>query len=1339
MDTIVGGSEQSRYPLAHHVPRQLTATAKTKITFVRIDTNLLDALLTQESRETYEVSEILDGDDSDWMTQILKSKAFANLPASNIQALFMHLEEFPAKAGDVVVRQGEEGEYFYILRSGRCKVIRRTQQGEKTLAELGPGDSFGEEALIADARRNATIAMLTDGALMRLAKSDFMQLMKEPLIRWVTYDQAAEMVNQGAAWLDVRLPSEHKQASIAGSMNVPLSMLRSKADEFDPTKKYITFCDSGNRSSVAAFLLCQRGYDAYVLAGGYTDAAGAKPAAEAGAKDSDARDDSQAKGSARKPVEVIQFNAPQAGGKKKAAREPAEHRGGAESKASVTTTDDAARREQLEAELDRLKTELKAEQERSHKKAEEETSKRLKAEATVAKLQKEQQDALRKAQQEAKKRHAVEAEAERAKSEAQMARKVAEEEAARLHKERKTLKAKARKELEALQEEREVARKTAEDEATRLKQEAETARRKAQEEAARLREEAEAARRKAGEEAERLRAEAAEVRKRAEEEGKRLKTEREAVMRKAEEEAVRLKQEAEAVRRKAEEEARKRSEETASRIVAEAEAAKQRAEQEAARLLAEAESARIEAKAEASRMVAEQEKARLQAQEDVARLQSEAETARLKAEEAKRRQSEAEAGRAAAEEEAARIYAEADNTRMEADQKAASALAEAEAARLEAQEEAARIQADADSARLKAEEAAARLEAEAEKARMNLKGYDEQQLEEVARLESEAEAARLEAEEALRMKAQAEDARKQAEQEAARVRAEAEVARTEAEQRAEQLMQEAQAARAQAHQEADQVKEDAEAARLRAEVEAARLASEAEAARRKAEEHTSRMKAEAANAKDKADQVISQLVSKAEAVRHSTSPGDSAPIAQEIPPLAEPEENGEEVVLAGEIPSDQRDEQNNAVAPPQDFLDDVDEMSRLIDRAAQPAQTPRDEPVPAVEDNEAGDAIAAAAKQRQKVLLATGGAALLLVLVVVGVVVFLTGGEPEPAFVEPEAAEPPQPIATGPKEQTGPALEEGEEAPVPGQVQPEEAAVPTTEVEQLEPEPGAEEPEPIEPPTEVAAEPEAGSPAERASEPETESPAEAEVPAAPETFRDPLRGGGFGPEMVRVPAGSFAMGSPTSSTRFDERPQHEVSLPAFSVSRYEITVAEYARFLRAVNGPDAAPAPKGEDARRPVINVSWEDARRYAEWLSGQTGHTYRLPSEAEWEYIATAAGDTDFWWGDSIGENRANCFDCGSQWDASQPAPVGSFDPNPFGVFDTAGNVMEWTQDCYNRNYAGAPGDGSAWLNGNCRMRVVRGGSYSSPSDSLRARKRSRYPADTKLDSIGIRLVRED
>lgn len=271
---VAAGSDSARHPLGNNQPRQHTATARSACQITRLDGDLLDILLTWDQLSGIEVDEITDegeedDSDTDWMTRILQSKAFLQVPPANIQAMFMRMEELSVRANETIIKQGDEGDYYYIIKSGKCKVSRASKTGsELTLAQLSDGDAFGEEALLSEARRNASVVMTTDGTLMRLSKEDFNALLKEPMLNWISREQADAMVQEGAVMVDVRLESEHQNNGIAGSHNIPLFMLRLKADNLDRDRPCIVYCDTGRRSSAAAFLLGERGLQTYCLQGG---------------------------------------------------------------------------------------------------------------------------------------------------------------------------------------------------------------------------------------------------------------------------------------------------------------------------------------------------------------------------------------------------------------------------------------------------------------------------------------------------------------------------------------------------------------------------------------------------------------------------------------------------------------------------------------------------------------------------------------------------------------------------------------------------------------------------------------------------------------------------------------------------------------------------------------------------------------------------------------------------------------------------------------------------------------------------------------------------------------
>jgi formylglycine-generating enzyme required for sulfatase activity len=236
-------------------------------------------------------------------------------------------------------------------------------------------------------------------------------------------------------------------------------------------------------------------------------------------------------------------------------------------------------------------------------------------------------------------------------------------------------------------------------------------------------------------------------------------------------------------------------------------------------------------------------------------------------------------------------------------------------------------------------------------------------------------------------------------------------------------------------------------------------------------------------------------------------------------------------------------------------------------------------------------------------------------------------------------------------------------------------------------------------------------------------------------FRDRLQDGGFGPEMVRIPAGRFQMGDIQGGGWKGEKPVHWVSVSEFAMGKYEVTFAEYDKFALATGRkkPDDEGWGRGH---RPVINVSWNDAVAYAEWLSQQTGKEYRLPTEAEWEYAARAGTKTKYWWGNNIGKNRAACGGCGAKWgwDAKRmTAPVGSFAANPFGLHDTVGNVWEWTCSKYEDKYNGQ----EKRCTGENRQPVVRGGSWSVIPRGVRAAFRNWFSLDFRDFTVGFRLAR--
>jgi formylglycine-generating enzyme required for sulfatase activity len=227
--------------------------------------------------------------------------------------------------------------------------------------------------------------------------------------------------------------------------------------------------------------------------------------------------------------------------------------------------------------------------------------------------------------------------------------------------------------------------------------------------------------------------------------------------------------------------------------------------------------------------------------------------------------------------------------------------------------------------------------------------------------------------------------------------------------------------------------------------------------------------------------------------------------------------------------------------------------------------------------------------------------------------------------------------------------------------------------------------------------------------------------------------------MVVIPAGSFMMGSPENNYS-NESPRHPVTIAKpFAVAKYELTFDEWDTCVTYGDCPRAGDRGWGR-GRMPVIYVSWDDARSYVGWLSRVTGKSYRLVTEAEYEYAARAGMQTAYPWGDDIklnGKAMANCSACGGEWDRRQTAPVGSFEPNGFGLYDMVGNVLSWVEDCYHPNYNNAPMDGSAWTAGDCPTRVIRSGSWYNPPRVLRSASRNDEPSNERSNFLGFRVAR--
>ncbi len=270
------GKDASLHPITREQPHHITATAITEVTMVCLDADLVETMLAWDQFMHREPEIILSGagfmsiDKGQWVQKMYRSPIFRSLPPANIEQLLDLLEPLHVNAGDIIIRQGDPGDYFYMLDEGTALVTRVVEDENESieLAELGTGSSFGEAALISDKPRNASVSMMTDGVLLRLAKEDFIRLLKEPVLQWVTYEELHTSVQAGAQVLDVRMPSEFMHGHLSGALNIPVQELHRRIKELDKALRYICCCESARRSSAAAFILGQYGIQASVLKGG---------------------------------------------------------------------------------------------------------------------------------------------------------------------------------------------------------------------------------------------------------------------------------------------------------------------------------------------------------------------------------------------------------------------------------------------------------------------------------------------------------------------------------------------------------------------------------------------------------------------------------------------------------------------------------------------------------------------------------------------------------------------------------------------------------------------------------------------------------------------------------------------------------------------------------------------------------------------------------------------------------------------------------------------------------------------------------------------------------------
>jgi rhodanese-related sulfurtransferase len=624
---IIKSKSALKTPIAEGSPRTATLKTKTASTLLYIDADLLELLMSDEPEltATYEVTEITADDSDDWMLTFLQSPAFLQLPTENIQKLLTRMEEIPVNKDQVIINQGAKDDNYYIIKSGSCNVSRQPYKGSASvlLATLPTGSGFGEEALIINGSRNATITMRKNGTLMRLKKNDFLTLLINPLITYFQHSETQKKLDEGCVVIDVRSEKESKQKPLNGSVNIPLSMLRIKFDSLNVERKYLLVCNDGSQSAAAAFLMIQNGFKCSVLQGGMSNAKSKSVAKtvtpEAKKETATPTKETEQVAAAEKQTQKIAAQQEQI----KAAREKAEQdiirhkKVLSDSRARIAAknkkhtpvrTQTANVKEQVQVEnkvVELQQKESNAALQRAEEMmkqstaAAEQTRKKAEEEATLIKqhaIEEAEQLRAEKAKQELAKAQSESKAIELQQKESNAAMQRAEE----MLKQSTAAVEKARKQAE---EEAALIKQRAIDEAEYLRAEVETARQKMEQDAARIKEEEEIIKKSAL----KMKNEADEIRREAMNDAQQIRTEIEATRELLENKLQQTQDEEKlkhnAILAEAKKQADKLSSEKTQQAAAEAKAIRQKAKEDAARLHNELEETRKQIEAEAARVI----------------------------------------------------------------------------------------------------------------------------------------------------------------------------------------------------------------------------------------------------------------------------------------------------------------------------------------------------------------------------------------------------------------------------------------------------------------------------------------------------------------------------------------------------------------------------------------------------------------------------------------------------------------------------------------------------------------------------------------------------------------
>ena len=271
IETVKSDSSSARFALAHQIPRKVNAVANGRIRFLRLNADVMKSAqeMAYEETESFMVADAAD-DNDDWMTTLLKSPVFRALPPANLQKILMGMQETCYSAGEVIVRQGEPGDYYYIIKKGQCLVSRKPSPNAKEikLGQLSDQDSFGEDALISGEPRNVSITALTDVSVLGLGREQFLTLIKEPTLKYVSYQDAQELVTKGADLIDVREPDQYQPKHLPYSVNLPFFSLRMHLKNLNRHHPIVVVCQNGKISETAAFILMRHKFNALILSGG---------------------------------------------------------------------------------------------------------------------------------------------------------------------------------------------------------------------------------------------------------------------------------------------------------------------------------------------------------------------------------------------------------------------------------------------------------------------------------------------------------------------------------------------------------------------------------------------------------------------------------------------------------------------------------------------------------------------------------------------------------------------------------------------------------------------------------------------------------------------------------------------------------------------------------------------------------------------------------------------------------------------------------------------------------------------------------------------------------------